>query len=325
MTHSFKLARRMARFRASAIAALVVGLGACSNANSPDSSTPPETRFDTPAVDTQGVAASSLSSGIPMGIFALPTTWFGSRYSGAKQTIGPTLLQNELAAIKARGGRIVLMMAGSQSNYQDASGHFSLTKWKQRIDRFRGIDFTSYINDGTIIAHYLIDEPQDKGNWKGVPIPPSVVDEMGQYSKQLWPGLPTIVRTEPRFFSSSPHYIDAAWAQYLSRFGDVNAYLARNVAEAQARGLELVVGLNLQAGGTPNKSRMTASQVRDWGSALLGSSYPCAFISWTFDANYLDSADMQAAMDVLRASAESHSARTCTTSTTPPPPPAPGG
>ena len=247
-----------------------------------------------------------------MGIFALPTTWFGSRYSGAKQTIGPTLLQNELAAIKARGGRIVLMMAGSQSNYQDASGHFSLTKWKQRIDRFRGINFTSYINDGTIIAHYLIDEPQDKGNWKGVPISPSMVDEMGQYSKQLWPGLATIVRTEPRFFSSSPQYIDAAWAQYLSRLGDANAYIRRNVAEAQARR----PGPDRRHEPPATAAPRTDGQCRrakssDTGSALLGSTYSCAFINWQFMSSYFSSSAMKGAMNALRRKAQSRPARSC--------------
>ena len=184
------------------------------------------------------------------------------------------MLKAELAAIKARGGRIVLMMAGSESNYKDGSGHFSLTKWKQRIDRFRGINFTSYINDGTIIAHYLIDEPQDKGNWHGVPISPATVDAMGQYSKQLWPGMATVVRTEPRFFSSKPRYIDAAWAQYLARMGDANAYIRRNVADAQKRGLALIVGMNIRHGGTPNGSAMSSSEVERYGSALLSSRIP---------------------------------------------------
>jgi hypothetical protein len=48
------------------------------------------------------------------------------------------------------------------------------------------------------------------------------------------------------------------------------------VADAQARGLGLVVGLNVLHGGTPTGTKMTPSQVVAWGSALLSSTYPCA-------------------------------------------------
>jgi hypothetical protein len=324
MTYTFKLSRRLARFRGLAAATILLSIAGCNSTDSldPESSAPPSSGGE------PSLATTSFSGGIPIGIFALPTTYFGSTYNGAKETIGPYDLKNELAAIKSRGGRIVLMMAGSESNYKDANGHFSLTLWKQRIDRFRGIDFSSYISDGTIIAHYLIDEPQDPSNWNGVTIPPSTVDAMGQYSKQLWPGMATVVRTVPRFFPSSPRYIDAAWAQYLSRFGDPAAYLSQNVADAQARGLALIVGLNLQDGGL-NKGNMTPSQVQTWGSAMLSSSYPCAFISWTFDASYLGTSDMKNAMAVLRSKAENRSQRSCgggaatAPGTTPTPTPSP--
>jgi hypothetical protein len=324
MTYTFKLSRRLARFRGLAAATILLSIAGCNSTDSldPESSAPPSSGGE------PSLATTSFSGGIPIGIFALPTTYFGSTYNGAKETIGPYDLKNELAAIKSRGGRIVLMMAGSESNYKDANGHFSLTLWKQRIDRFRGIDFSSYISDGTIIAHYLIDEPQDPSNWNGVTIPPSTVDAMGQYSKQLWPGMATVVRTVPRFFPSSPRYIDAAWAQYLSRFGDPADYLSQNVADAQARGLQLIVGLNLQDGGL-NKGNMTPSQVQTWGSAMLSSSYPCAFISWTFDASYLGTSDMKNAMAVLRSKAENRSQRSCgggaatAPGTTPTPTPSP--
>jgi len=319
MTHSFKLSRRMARLRLPMVTALVVAFTACDNMNSPDASIPPgsqglsiaDSTADTLAVADGLSLSSSFTGGIPMGLFAMPTTWFGTRYNGALRTIGPYDLKRELAAIKSRGGRIVLMMAGSESNYKDGSGHFSLTKWKQRIDRFRGINFSSYISDGTIIAHYLIDEPQDPSNWHGQPIAPSTVDEMGRYSKQLWPGLATVVRTAPKYFPSNPHYVDAAWAQYLARFGDVNSYIRQSVADAQRRGLALIVGLNIRHGGMPNGTPMSSSEVVKYGSALLGNSYPCAFISWQYMSAYLSTSAMKDAMDQLRRKAQSRGARAC--------------
>jgi hypothetical protein len=320
MTHSFKLSRRMARVRVPILAGLLFVFGACNDTDSfnPDSSSPAESQPtggplpDSAAVpDETPSLSTSFVGGIPFGTFQVPLTSIGSVYNGGKQTVSPTSIKTELATIKARGGRIALMLAGSEVNYRDANGHFSLTKWKQRIDRFRGINFSSYISDGTIIGHYMIDEPQDPTNWNGQPIPPSTVDQMGQYSKQLWPGMPTIVRTVPRYFSSNPRYVDAAWAQYLSWFGDAGDYVRKNVADAQNRGLALVVGLNLIKGGSPKHTTMSAAEVKAFGSALLSSSYPCAFISWQHNSTYLYPSAMVDAMKYLRSKAQNRSTKSC--------------
>jgi hypothetical protein len=256
-------------------------------------------------------ASISFAGGIPLGMTAQPVSAFGQRLNGAKITIGSGQILSTLSGIRSRGGKVVVMLAGNPRHYRDGSGHFSLTKWKDRVNEFRGINFSSYINDGTIIGHYLMDEPNDPRNWSGQPVPASMVEEMAQYSKQLWPGMPTIVRVEPSYLGNNHRYLDAAWAQYLSRRGNVNDYIRRNVADAQQRGLALVVGLNVINGGTPNGSRMTANEVEAWGSALLSSSYPCAFINWQYSSDYLSSAGVGSAMDALRRKAENRSSRSC--------------
>jgi len=136
---------------------------------------------------------------------------------------------------------------------------------------------------------------------------------MARYSKQIWPKLPTVVRTESSYlakWSGTYRYLDAAWAQYVHRKGDVDVFLSRNVADAKRKGLALVVGLNILKGG-PNSSAMTASQVKTWGSRMLSSSYPCAFISWKYDAAYLSSSSMKEAMSMLRSKAQNRSTRGC--------------
>jgi hypothetical protein len=333
MTHSFKLSRRIARFRLPMIAALAVAFGACDSGNSlsPESTSgtdsPVENQTLGASIDTLGasidtlavaptadglsLASASWSGGIAFGTFNQPTTWYGNTYNGAKRTIGPYELLSTLSAIRARGGKVVLMLAGSEINYKDASGHFSLTKWKQRIDRFRGINFNAFITDGTIIGHYMIDEPQDATNWSGSPIPPATVEAMGQYSKSRWPGMATIVRAEPRYFPFSPRYVDAAWAQYAARFGDAGTYIRRQVADAQNRGLALVTGMNLIDGGNPKHTPMNASEVKSYGAALLSSSYPCAFISWQHRTTYLSTASIKDAMQYLSYKAKSRSAKSC--------------
>ena len=88
-------------------------------------------------------------------------------------------------------------------------------------------------------------------------------------------------------------------------------YIRENVAEAQKRGLALVVGLNVIHGGTPQGTKMTASEVEEWGSALLESSYPCAFIMWQYQSSYLDASGIDKAMESLRRKAENRPSRSC--------------
>ena len=309
----------------------MVALFGCdgSNAMTPDTNTPVAGIDEGDATDPTSVGADDTSAvelissggpslsaafagGIPIGTSAQPNTMFGSVYNGALRNIHPQYLARDLSAIKSRGGKIALMMAGPDWLYKDAAGHFSLTKWKARIDRYRNTNFNAYISDGTLIGHYLVDEPNDPANWNGRPISGDVVDEMARYSKSKWPNLPTIVRTYPVYLERwGPYrYLDAAWAQYVYRKGEVNSFITSNVASAKRQGLGLVVGLNLLKGG-PNRAKMTATQVKSWGAVLLNNSYPCAFISWQYNDNYLSTSSIRDAMNYLRNRAEDHATRSC--------------
>ncbi len=302
------------------IATLIFTLVGCNQTDSldPDSSSPAGTgdQISDAGIQATPVAPSlssaSFAGGIPMGTFSQPTTEFGTRYNGAKRNFSPYGLKSELAAIKSRGGRVVVAFAGNPRYFKDSRGHFDLDKWKARVARFKGIDFSSFLSDGTVIGHYLIDEPNDPTNWNGTTVSPATVEAMAQYSKQLWPNMATIARADPSYFSGRTYrYLDAAWAQYLSRRGDVNKYISQVTSTAQKTGLGLVVGLNFLKGGTPNGTKMTPAQVESWGSALLSSSYPCAFISWQHNSTYLSTSSMKSAMDALRKKAQNRSTKSC--------------
>jgi hypothetical protein len=258
-------------------------------------------------------AALSFAGGIPMGLSAQPNGLFGSLYNGSLRNIHPQYLRSNLAEIKARGGRILLNMSGGQRLYTNRDGTFNLSKWKDQIDRYRNVDFRSYINDGTVIGHYMIDEPHHASKWGGRPISGTTLEEMARYSKEKYPGLPTIARTYPPYLERWGPYrhLDAAWAAYVYRFGNVHNFIDEHIASAKKQGLGLVVGLNVLKGG-PNKRQMTASQVREWGSALLNSSYPCAFVSWKYEGDYVDNSGIRDAMRYLRNKAENRSTRRCT-------------
>jgi hypothetical protein len=323
MPHSFKLSRRLARFRAFAAVALLLGAAACDDSLNPDRSTTADPIDQGPTIgdgtETAAITptapqlSSSFAGGVPIGLFALPTSEFGGRYNGALRNIAPEQLVSQLSAIRSRGGKVLLMMAGSQPYYKNSDGTFSFSKWKARVDRFRRININSYISDGTVIGHYLIDEPYDPRNWGGRPIGGSTVEDMAQYSKNIWPSLKTVVRAEPDLIKWSGTYraLDAAWAQYLWRKGDVNDYIRKNVAAAKDMGLGLVVGLNVYKGGNPNNSWMSPTEVVNWGSALLNSGYACAFISWQYGPDQINSSAMRDAMSTLRRKAENSPQRSC--------------
>jgi hypothetical protein len=305
-----------APWRAAFLPLLVLPLFSCSTTE-PLAETHTTDGPATPAVETQALAVS-FAGGIPFGLYALPTELYGSIYNGALRnarsldTAGTFL--STLAAIKARGGKVVLQLTGNHDYYVDANRHFDFEKWKARVDDFRKYNFTSYITDGTIIAHFMIDEPNDPSNFGGVPVTGTTIEAMAKYSKSIWPTLPTVVRTESTYLLQWPgyQYLDATWAQYIYRKGDVTTFINRNIADAKKLGLQLVTGLNIKKGG-PNFKTMTPDEIKTWGSVLLTSSYPCAFISWSYEGReaYFATTSVKNAMSFLRAKAQNHATKSC--------------
>jgi hypothetical protein len=313
MTYLFKLAKRTARLRALPLLALAAALSACDTDRLTNSSEDAAAPAAEPFTPPTALYAESFRGGIPFGPWNMPTEAFGSVYNGSQRNIAPNELLEELARIKSRGGRVFVTFTGYEGHYLDQNGHFSYSLWKDRLDRFRGINFKPYVDDGTIIGVALIDEPNDPSNWGGTPVPGSMVETMAQYSKSIWPYLPTVARAEPAYLerTGGPYrYLDAAWAQYVTRKGTASDYITRNVADAQRIGLSLVTGLNLINGG-PDASQMSASLVQSAGSTILAQSYPCAFVSWEWRDAYMSRSDIKSAMAVLSEKAEAHAARSC--------------
>lgn len=303
MTHTRQPAKRFSTIRAPLCALFLLEFLGCAGAD----------RLSSPGTDNALDPAPSFAvgrfSGIPFGATAQPISLFGPTYTGGLiNPVYPDSLLSYLAAIKAAKGRVVLSLPGGPGGYTNADGTFNLTKWKTRVSRYNLVKFDSYINDSTIIGNYIIDQPNCSTCWGGVSIPADTVEAMAQYSKSLWPKMATIARADPTWlatYAGQYTYLDAGWAQYVMRKGDVNTYLSDNVAAAQSKGLRLIVGLNLLDGGV-NQASFTATQVKDFGSVLLASSYPCAFLSWQYNAAYFSQADIKSALSFLSKKAARH-------------------
>ncbi|HYF40505.1 MAG TPA: hypothetical protein VD930_12500, partial [Gemmatimonadales bacterium] len=267
-------------------------------------------------------AGSTTHPGILFGLMNLDDSFLGDVQTGTWRPVTPTNILTELAGARARNARVIIRLVRGDPHLLGPDGNFSLDTWKSMVAAYKGIDFSRYIQDGTVVGHYLIDEPHQSARW-GQPLSQSTVESMAQYSKQFWPDLATMVRVVPSWLAKAPivyTHLDAGWAQYHSRQGDPVRWLAAEAAVAQRLGLGLVIGMNILDGGTSASGipghtsglySMSADELRRFGSALLGHGYGCAFIMWGYEPVYYSRADIQAAMADLSRLARSHPSTSC--------------
>jgi hypothetical protein len=281
-----------------------------------------------PPVDSAPAVSTLVGSqpGIAFGTIQLTTALLNSVQTGTLVggQISPTSVLTWLSAARAKGARVVIKLCrGSDSFVKNDDGTFSFTKWKALIDRYRSVNLAPYIADGTILGHYLIDEPHRTARWGGKIIPQATLEAMAKYSKQIWPAMPTFVRVAPSWLASSPMtytYLDAGWLQYESWMGNIGTKIQTEVAAAKAKGLGLGVGLNLLNGGNGSSGmagtrsgqyKMSATEVRTYGTALLNQSLSCGFYNWMYDATYFGRSDIKSAFADLSAKARAHARTPC--------------
>jgi hypothetical protein len=316
-------APRDATIRALTGCLLLVGIVGCAD----DRLGPSPTAADEPVGPELAVLETRTRlPGVVFGTFSLPTEALNSVHTGWMQggPLDPSNILSKLSAVRAKGGRVVLKLCkGSDSYVKNADGTFSFSKWKSLVSRYRNINLGPYIADGTIVGHFLIDEPQRAAKWGGRTISPATLEAMAKYSKQLWPGMTTIARVVPSWLAASSvsyTYLDAGWAQYASSKGDAGKWAAAEVAAAKRKGLGLVVGMNVLDGGNGSsriagwsrgRYAMSATEIRNYGTALLNQSYSCAFFNWMYDSRYFGRTDIKSAMASVSTKARAHAKTSC--------------
>ncbi len=279
---------------------------------------PPDTVAPPPPPPPSGPPLEHV--GIPFGPAQQPVTGWGPQFSGTVYTAHVENLQRDLETARRAGLRLFISLCGSAPYNRDEKG-FSLRLWKQRVDRFRAFDMTPYIEDGTIIGHFILDEADDPSNWNGHLVAHRDIEEMARYSKEIWPTLPTIIRAWPEFLKGHryPH-LDAVRVQYHERFGDIDQFINKNVQLTRDLGLVLLAGLNVIDGGgetsgmpsyREGKRAMNPSQLRSWGGRFFAEPDICGFIMWEYREDYFSRSDVIAAMRDLSQRAEALPKRTC--------------
>ncbi len=262
------------------------------------------------------------------GNFNMKHQYLNSTYTGSMQGLEPSWLMSELVLARSKGGRMILkMVGGSDDRVKNSNGTFSLDKWKALVYKFKPLGLTTYINDGTLMGVFLIDEPHNKSKWGGTAISYATVEAMAKYVKGLWPSMTTIVRARPTWLAQTTMtytYLDAGWFQYEAHYmGDVTVATNSEVAAAKRKGLGLVVGLNVLNGGngssrvagtTSGKYKMSATEIRNYGNVLLNQTYACGFFNWTYilgGSTYFARTDIKSAMTYLSGKARTHSKTSC--------------
>ncbi|HYF39072.1 MAG TPA: hypothetical protein VD930_05260 [Gemmatimonadales bacterium] len=292
---------------------ILMGCGATDTVDAPP---------DAPAEHSPELASAAVASGIVFASYNLQLSQLNSIHTGTILASTPAGLLGALKTVKEKRGRVLLRLHGD-GKVRNADGTFNLNLWKSQVARFRNVNFASYINDGTIVGHFIFDEPHFPSRWGGKIVPQSTVEAMAQYSKQLWPTLITITSAPPSWLASvglTYTHLDAGWAIYYSKMGNASTFISNQVAKAKLKKLGLVTSLNVLDGGNgssgfagnyPNKFAMSASELRSYGTALLAQSYVCAFAMWKYTSDYYGRADIQSAMRDLSGKARNHAATSC--------------
>jgi hypothetical protein len=209
-----------------------------------------------------------------------------------------------------------------------------MTRWRAQVDKYRNAGLEPYVADGTILGHYVIDEPTCGPCWGGERIPSSTVDELARYSKSIWPSMATGVRA-PASLTQNVRYqhLDFAWAQWegplhvpsngltAEKFRDVETAAARD------RGLGLVFGLNYLDGGDGssgipgtyenstskkvNRWQMSAAEVKRVGAIFAAAPLACALLSWKYEPDFLARAGVQSALEHIAGIAKNRERTSC--------------
>ena len=244
-----------------------------------------------------------------------------------------------LELARATNTRLLISLV-QKKDMLDEFGRFDPELFKAGLDRFAAVDFDSYVVDGTILGHYMIDEPKSPGPWGGQVISNTVLDEVAGYSKALWPTVPTAIRNSPERLIDHANGLDTpaeilrwenldiAWIQYNAVLhGPIDTYVDAQVAAATSQDLDVVVGIQALAGGagesgiapdppfSPRFWLMSYDEVVRYGTNLLERQIGCAFVSFRWDRNdetyFAEGSEMARAHEELQRRAQDFEPGVC--------------
>lgn len=288
--------------------------------------------------DCDGVDEVSASGPAPLyGFWGLNGYTSASGFTDVQSRMGMTVFQvacstpnwcvnTLLPMVKAAGLKVTFRMTGGPS-YDTTSGSFDIAKWKAQLPGWESYAIQSYIDDGTLVGHMLLD---DIKNYSSKDATADELDEMARYSKELFPGLMTYVReraTEMPVPSSGEYtYVDACVNQYQANHGEITWYASAQEDAALALNLGTINGLNIADGGDGSSGQpgwrsgywaMSAAEITEYGNELASVPSMGMFLNWEYDGDeawsdgtigdeYFNEPEFEAALEELSVVVGSH-------------------
>ncbi|MFL5475433.1 MAG: hypothetical protein ACJ8A6_07025 [Gemmatimonadales bacterium] len=302
---------------------------------------------DTSAITISSPLGSGTPTGIPFGPYDTwagdtslePNTGF---FTGGIGTLNATNIVARLDVARQNHKRLVLAMTGgSHWNYL-TNDVFDLAKWQAKMETYNTpaikAAVAAAVADGTIIGNSVMDEPNVSGGGDGNTWgPPGTmtkarVDGLCAYVKNLFPTMLVGVVHNHQAFEPTKSYQVCEFLvdQYSWRKGDVNDFIQGGLDLGRRDGLGIIFSMNILNGGIqatrdglwncpltttggrgtfdPN-CRMTAQQVREWGTTL--GSAGCAMMMWKYDDAFMASPENQQAFRDVAAVLASLPAKSC--------------
>lgn len=286
---------------------------------------------ESPPEDSGGAPAEEAAASVPYGYWGLNgfVTEDGLAEVSDRLVAGTFQVANEnptwtvgtlLPMVRDTGMTVSLRLSGDHGSYTTSSGSFDLDAWKDRVDLWAGSGVQAFIDDGTLAGHMILD---DIHNFSGADPTGDQLDEMARYSKEVLPGLMTFVRcqasTMPEPTAGVYVHLDASVNQYQSVDGEIEEYVAEELAAATALDLGIINGLNIADGGDGSSGQpgwrsgryaMSAEEILEYGSLLAEMPGVGMFLNWEYDgseewsdgtigADYFDQPTLQAALAEL--------------------------
>jgi hypothetical protein len=245
-------------------------------------------------------------------------------FTASQNYTSPETVIAMIANARAARQSLILALTGGTTEQYTTNGKFDLAKWKRRMDQYNTAAIREAVAggvaDGTVLANSLMDEPEHR-KWGGVMTKP-MIDSMAAYAKRYFPTLPVGPSHGPNgYYQWRPteryrvvDYVRNQYNWWVTK-GDAAAWRDKVLAQARLDGVAVVFSLNILDGGQtaardspwtcPTGTsagrgtyepacRMTATQIREWGT-LLGPA-GCALMMWRYDSVAMARADNQRAM-----------------------------
>ncbi len=250
----------------------------------------------------------------------------------------PSSIVQTLATLKKTGRRACPAFAGgNHTQYATVSrgdSTWSFAKWRARVDRFAPYARTimAYADSGTVVCHYLIDEPLNYPAWFGHKIPFAAIDSTAAYNDVLFERrVPGYVRDNPTGLvayvttsgQSAWRSLDGAWLQWSVAKGSVTSYLSDQRAAATRAGLGLIMGINIVNGGTRTvpcrygagtysvNCEMSPVEALAAARVLIAAPEACAFTMWQQDRARQQEPEWAATFAEIRRLGRAHPPRSC--------------